>query len=84
MQANKAAIKAIVVNRIADLAFTLGVLAIFYTFQSVEFSVVFACAPFLTQSTVSFGVTTLSPLVLITVLLFVGAMGKSAQLGLHT
>jgi len=73
-----------IVNRVADLAFTIGVLAIFYTFQTVEFSVVFGLAPYLTSSTILFGNTTMSPLVLISMLLFLGAMGKSAQIGLHT
>lgn len=73
-----------IVNRIADLAFTLGVLAIFYTFQTVEFSVVFGLAPYFTSSTVLFGCTPVAPLVLISMLLFLGAMGKSAQIGLHT
>ena len=73
-----------IVNRIADLAFTIGVLAIFYTFQTVEFSVVFGLAPYFTNSAVLFGNTAVSPLVLIAMLLFLGAMGKSAQIGLHT
>jgi proton-translocating NADH-quinone oxidoreductase chain L len=84
IQANKAAIKAMVVNRIADLAFTVGVLAIFYTFQTVEFNVVFGLAPYFVNSTILFGNTPVSPLVLISLLLFLGAMGKSAQIGLHT
>jgi NADH-quinone oxidoreductase subunit L len=73
-----------IVNRIADLAFTVGVLAIFYSFQTVEFSVVFGLAPYLTNSTLLFGNTAVSPLVLVSLLLFLGAMGKSAQIGLHT
>lgn len=84
IQANKAAIKAMVVNRIADLAFTVGVLAIFYTFQTVEFNLVFGLAPYFVNSTIFFGNTAVSPLVLISLLLFLGAMGKSAQIGLHT
>lgn len=73
-----------VVNRIADLAFTVGVLAIFYTFQTVEFNVVFGLSPYFVNSTISFGCTPVSPLVLISLLMFLGAMGKSAQIGLHT
>jgi NADH:ubiquinone oxidoreductase subunit 5 (subunit L)/multisubunit Na+/H+ antiporter MnhA subunit len=84
VQANKAAIKAMIVNRIADLALTIGVLATFYTFQSLEFSTVFGLAPYLTESTLVFGNLPVAPLTLITVLLFLGAMGKSAQIGLHT
>lgn len=73
-----------IINRIADLAFTVGVLAIFYTFQTVEFSVVFGLAPYFVNSTILFGNIAVSPLVLISLLLFLGAMGKSAQIGLHT
>lgn len=73
-----------VVNRVADLAFTVGVLAIFYTFQSVEFSVVFGLAPYFVGSTIFFSNVAVSPLVLVSFLLFLGAMGKSAQIGLHT
>lgn len=73
-----------VVNRIADLTFTVGILATFYTFQTVEFSPVFGLAPYFVDTTIMFGATTVSPLVLISVLLFLGAMGKSAQIGLHT
>ena len=73
-----------VVNRIADLAFTIGVLAIFYTFQSVEFNVVFGLAPYFINSQIFFSNLAVSPLVLIAFLLFLGAMGKSAQIGLHT
>lgn len=84
IQANKAAIKAMIVNRIADLTFTVGVLVVFYTFQSVEFNVVFGIAPYFVESTVLFGNTPISPLILAALLLFLGAMGKSAQIGLHT
>lgn len=73
-----------VVNRVADLAFTVGVLAIFYTFQSVEFSVVFGLAPYFVNSVLFFSNVSVSPLVLVSFLLFLGAMGKSAQIGLHT
>lgn len=84
IQANKAAIKAMIVNRIADLTFTVGVLVVFYSFQSVEFNVVFGLAPYFAESTILFGNTPISPLILAALLLFLGAMGKSAQIGLHT
>jgi len=84
VQANKAAIKAMIVNRVADLAFTVGVLAVFYVFQTVEFNVVFGLAPYFVDSTLFFGNTAIAPLTLISMLLFLGAMGKSAQIGLHT
>lgn len=73
-----------VVNRVSDLFFTVGILATFYTFQSVEFAVVFGLAPYFTYSTLLLGGYSVSPVALITFLLFLGAMGKSAQLGLHT
>jgi proton-translocating NADH-quinone oxidoreductase chain L len=82
--ANKAAIKAMIVNRIADLAFTLGMLATFYSFQTTDFSVLFGLAPFFVDSSVLFLGLTVSPITLVTLLLFLGAMGKSAQIGLHT
>lgn len=85
LQANKAALKAMIVNRIADLALTLGMLTIFYTFQTTEFNVVFGLAPYISEETriLFFGKEVLS-IVLCSALLFIGAMGKSAQLGLHT
>jgi NADH-quinone oxidoreductase subunit L len=73
-----------IVNRIADLTFTVGVLVVFYTFQSVDFNVVFGLVPYFVDSTILFGNTAVSPLVLAALLLFLGAMGKSAQIGLHT
>ena len=73
-----------VVNRIADLAFTIGMLTLFYTFQTTEFNIVFGLVPYMIDTTILFGGTQLSPLTLIATLLFLGAMGKSAQIGLHT
>ena len=84
LRANKAAIKARVVNRIADLAFTVGVLASFAVFQTLDFSTTFGLAPFLRSSTALFRNVAVSPLTLVTTLLFLGARGKSAQIGLHT
>jgi proton-translocating NADH-quinone oxidoreductase chain L len=84
IQANKAAIKAMIVNRIADLAFTVGLLVVFYTFQTVEFNTVFGLAPYMVDTTILFGGGSVSPITLTTLLLFLGAMGKSAQIGLHT
>ena len=73
-----------VVNRVADLFFTVGIVATYYVFQSVEFNTVFGLAPYLTESTFLLGTLEINPLVLIVGLLFLGAMGKSAQIGLHT
>jgi NADH-quinone oxidoreductase subunit L len=78
-----AAIKAFVVNRIADLPFAVGLALIFYKFGSVEFGVVFpAVAQHAADTYVLFG-TTLPAIEVIGFLLFIGAMGKSAQLGFH-
>ena len=82
--ANAAAIKAFVVNRVGDFGFALGIMAIFFTFNSVEFDVVFAAAPDMAGKTFMFLGQEWDILTTITMLLFVGAMGKSAQLGLHT
>jgi NADH-quinone oxidoreductase subunit L len=84
VQANKAAIKAMVVNRVSDLFFTIGILAVFYTFQSIDFNTVFGLAPFMAYPTILLYGYLVNPITVITVLLFLGAMGKSAQIGLHT
>ena len=84
LQANKAAIKALVVNRIADLALTIGMVAIYFVFRSLDFHVIFPLAPFFANSTFVFCNYELSALSVICSLLFIGAMGKSAQIGLHT
>jgi NADH-quinone oxidoreductase subunit L len=82
--ANAAAIKAFVVNRIADFAFMLGIAATFMVFDSVQFDVIFAdAAQHQDAEIVVFG-TTFHALEVVALLLFIGAMGKSAQLGLHT
>ncbi len=82
--ANAAAIKAFVVNRVGDFGFALGIMALFFLVDSIRFDDVFAAAPQLAQTNVSFLWTEWNAANLIGVLLFIGAMGKSAQLGLHT
>lgn len=84
IQANKAAIKALLVNRVADFALTIGMVCIFFLLKSLDFHVVLALAPFLKNLTVSLIFFEISALNLICSLLFIGAMGKSAQIGLHT
>jgi NADH-ubiquinone oxidoreductase chain 5 len=84
IQANKAAIKAMLVNRIGDFGLALGIFTIFTSFDSIDYSIVFALAPALKGQTFYFGGLYFDTLNLIGVLLFVGAVGKSAQLGLHT
>ena len=82
--ANAAAIKAFVVNRVGDFGFALGIMAIFLIFESVDFTTVFNAAPGVAGSSIVFLGSEFDTLTVITMLLFVGAMGKSAQLGLHT
>jgi NADH-quinone oxidoreductase subunit L len=82
--ANAAAIKAFVVNRVGDFGFALGIFAIYYLTDSVRFADVFAKAPELAQMNLTFLWGEWNAANLIGVLLFIGAMGKSAQLFLHT
>ncbi len=82
--ANAAAIKAFVVNRVGDFGFALGIFAIFFVFNSVQFDTVFADAPSYVGTEIVFLGYPVDTLTLIGILLFIGAMGKSAQIGLHT
>ncbi len=82
--ANAAAMKAFIVNRVGDFGFALGIMALFFLTGSIKFDDVFAAAPQLAQTNLSFLWTEWNAANLIGVLLFIGAMGKSAQLGLHT
>ncbi len=82
--ANAAAIKAFVVNRVGDFGFALGIFALFFMVDSVSFADVFAAAPDLAEREVAFLWTTWPAVELVCFLLFVGAMGKSAQFLLHT
>ncbi|MBR72819.1 MAG: NADH-quinone oxidoreductase subunit L [Rhodospirillaceae bacterium] len=82
--ANAAAIKAFVVNRVGDFGFALGILAIFLTFDSVSYDIVFNAAPDISGTNFVFLGHSFDVLTVICILLFVGAMGKSAQFLLHT
>ncbi|HLT76746.1 MAG TPA: NADH-quinone oxidoreductase subunit L [Ferrovibrio sp.] len=82
--ANAAAIKAFVVNRVGDFGFALGIMTLFFATGSVNFETVFGMAPQLAGKTFSFLGGEWDILTVATFLLFLGAMGKSAQLGLHT
>jgi NADH-ubiquinone oxidoreductase chain 5 len=84
IQANKAAIKAMIVNRVGDFGLALGIFSIYITFNSVEYSTVFALVPLFEADVLTFLGFECHLLTLIGVLLFIGAVGKSAQLGLHT
>jgi NADH-quinone oxidoreductase subunit L len=82
--ANNASMKAFIVNRVGDFGFALGIMAIFYLFGSVHFDTVFAAAAGKAGQTMNFLGFNLDGLTVACLLLFMGAMGKSAQLGLHT
>jgi NADH-quinone oxidoreductase subunit L len=82
--ADAAAIKAFIVNRIGDFGFSLGIFAVFVIFGSLDFSTVFGKAPGAVGTTINFLGWQVPSLTIACILLFVGAMGKSAQIGLHT
>jgi NADH-quinone oxidoreductase subunit L len=82
--ANAAAIKAFVVNRVGDFGFALGIFALFFLTDSIRMDDVFAAGPMLAETNLHFLWTEWNAANLIGVLLFIGAMGKSAQLFLHT
>jgi len=83
-EANAAAIKAFVVNRVGDFGFALGIFAVFYLTGAIDFDTVFAQAPSLTGKTILFFGWHVDALTITCLLLFMGAMGKSAQFLLHT
>ena len=82
--ANAAAIKAFVVNRVGDFGFALGIFAIYMLLKSTDFETIFAGAPGLSGKTIDFFGWHADALTLTCLLLFMGAMGKSAQFLLHT
>jgi len=82
--ANAAAIKAFLVNRIGDFGFALGIFLIFYLFGTVNYNEVFSQIPQIVNKEIFFIGITLNAIDLICILLFIGAMGKSAQFLLHT
>jgi NADH-quinone oxidoreductase subunit L len=82
--ANAAAIKAFVVNRVGDFGFSLGIFAAFLVFGTVSIPEILSLAPSYAGSTIGFLGYRIDTITLICILLFIGAMGKSAQLGLHT
>ena len=79
-----AAIKAFVVNRVGDLGFMLGIFGTYLVFHTVSIPEILAAAPGMTGSTIGFLGHRFDTMTVLCVLLFIGAMGKSAQLGLHT
>ena len=82
--ANAAAIKAFVVNRVGDFGFALGIFLIFYLFGTVNYVEVFNQIPQIVEKKLLFLGMNVGAIDLICILLFIGAMGKSAQIFLHT
>ena len=82
--ANAAAIKAFLVNRVGDFGFAIGIFLIFYIFGTVNYNEVFSLIPQSVNKEIYFIGITVKAIDLICILLFIGAMGKSAQFLLHT
>nr|WCH57816.1 NADH dehydrogenase subunit 5 [Hypnea spinella] len=84
LAANQSAIKALVVNRVGDFGLSLGIFCVFWFFQSLDYSIMFSTIPFFDDQYFKFLGFECHGLSLIGFFLFIGAVGKSAQLGLHT
>ncbi len=84
LQASKSSIKAMLMNRIGDIGLALGIMALFSLCQTVSFAPAFASAGLLAGKTLFFCNLEFDGLTVVSILLFIGCVGKSAQLGLHT
>ncbi len=84
IEANKAALKALLMNRIGDFGLLIGILLLFYFIRTVDFSVVFILAPYFMLKTFSILGQSFDIITCVCFCLFIGSIGKSAQLGLHT
>lgn len=73
-----------VMNRVGDIGLALGIIFLFYVFNSIDFAVIFPLIPYFMGKTILFLGSEFNIITLICNLLFIGAMGKSAQIGLHT
>ncbi len=82
--ANSAAIKAFIVNRVGDFGFAIGIFLIFLFYGTVNYNEVFQMTSSLSQKEIIFFGNNFNLITLICILLFIGAMGKSAQILLHT
>ena len=82
--ANAAAIKAFVVNRVGDLGFMMGIFGTYLVFNTISIPEILEAAPAMAGSTIGFLGHRFDTMTVLCLLLFIGAMGKSAQLGLHT
>nr|YP_009131077.1 NADH dehydrogenase subunit 5 [Asparagopsis taxiformis]AHX02413.1 NADH dehydrogenase subunit 5 [Asparagopsis taxiformis] len=84
LAANQSALKALVINRIGDFGLSLGIFITFYIFSSIDYLTIFSLVPFFKDYYIIFWGSKFHGLTLIGTFLFIGAVGKSAQLGLHT
>jgi len=84
IQANKSAIKAMLVNRIGDFFILLALFSIYSVFNTLDYSIVFNLVPLKINDQIMIGPFTINVIDLVCIFLFLGAMGKSAQIGLHT
>ena len=84
IQANKAAIKAMILNRIGDFSLIMGVFIIFINYKSVDYAAVASLTPFFKTENINFLNLDFNILNIVSILLLIGCAGKSAQLGLHT
>lgn len=76
--------KALIINRVGDLGLSLGICCVFFSFNSLDFPIIFSLTPYILQETTFFFGISINKITLISLLLFIGAIGKSAQIGLHT
>jgi NADH-quinone oxidoreductase subunit L len=76
--------KAMIVNKIGDFGLSLGIALIFFSFQTFDFSVIFNLVPLILNEKFIFFSFEVDKITLMSLLIFVGAVGKSAQIGLHT
>jgi NADH-quinone oxidoreductase subunit L len=84
LMANKAALKAMIMNRVADIFFMFAIVLLLETFKTTNFTIIFTLLPFFVTDAYSLLGCTVSTINVIAFFLFIGAIGKSAQLGLHT
>jgi NADH-ubiquinone oxidoreductase chain 5 len=84
VQASKSALKALILNRIGDFGFLCGSLLVFYFFRSFDFSIVFGLSFYFQEVSLTLMSYKFNALEIISFFLFIGSMGKSAQIGLHT
>jgi NADH:ubiquinone oxidoreductase subunit 5 (subunit L)/multisubunit Na+/H+ antiporter MnhA subunit len=84
VQANKASIKAMILNRVGDFSLLVSLFLIFITYKAMDYATIVVLAPFFQTTTISFLNFKWDPLTAIGSFMFIGATGKSAQLILHS